>query len=175
VEENIDVLRLIAQELRKMGQGRVSGVIFFHSIEGARLTAVDRANLRILTSICGEEFHPHVAFVTTRWDRIKPSQHKKLVTRNNAIELERKKILPKGPAIFKFLNDGESHQPVLEYFAQLVKTGTAAPPLQFVNELERYYKNWIISTRTAVKKTEAGKEIIATSGKVGSSSCCTIL
>jgi hypothetical protein len=175
VEENIGVLRLIAQELRKMGQGRVSGVIFFHSIAGARLTGVDRANLRILTSICGERFHPHVAFVTTRWDCINPREHQKLVTRNNDIELERKKLLPKGPAIFKFLNDGESHQPVLEYFAQLVKTDIAAPPLQFVEELERYYKNWTMSTTTAVKKTKAGKEIIATSGKVGSSSCCTIL
>jgi hypothetical protein len=177
VEENIHVLRLIAEELRKMGQGKVSGIIFFHSITGARLTGVDHANLRILTSICGEEFHRHVAFVTTRWDRINSSMHEKLVARNKDIELERKKILPKGPPIFKFLNDGESHQPVLKHFAELVKTDIAAPPLQFVKELERYYKTGMMSTvtKTAVRKTKAGKEIMTTSGKVGGGSWCTIL
>lgn len=165
---------MIAQELRNMGQGRVSGVIFFHSIEGARLTAVDRANLRIVTKICGERFHPHVAFVTTRWDCINPSEYEKLVVRNDNIEEERKKLLPGGPAIFKFLNDGKSHRPVLEYFSQLVETGTAAPPLQFVEELEWYYKRRT-STKTAVASTEAGKAIKATARKAGRWSYCTFL
>jgi hypothetical protein len=160
-----------------MGQERVGGVIFFHSITGARLTGVDRNNLRILTSICGEGFYPHVAFVTTKWDCINTTEHEKLVDRHNAIEVERRKILPEGPEIFQFLNDGKSHQPVLKYFAQLVKTDIAAPPLQFVEELERYYKTRKVSdvTSTAVKKTKAGKEIIETSRKVGAGSWCTIL
>jgi hypothetical protein len=59
----------------------------------------------------------------------------------------------------------------------LVKTDIAAPPLQFVEELERYYKTRKVSdvTSTAVKKTKAGKEIIETSRKVGAGSWCTIL
>ncbi|KAK3299902.1 P-loop containing nucleoside triphosphate hydrolase protein [Chaetomium fimeti] len=173
-EENMDVLRLIAEELRNMGQERVSGIIFFHSIEGARLTGVDHANLRILKSMCGEKFQRHVAFVTTRWDCMNDSEDEKLVTRNNNIEVEFKKLLPKGPEIFKFLNDGESHRPVLEHFAQLARTGTVAPPLQFAEELERYYNKWM-SKRAAVEKTKAGKEIRATSRKVGGWNYCTIL
>jgi hypothetical protein len=59
----------------------------------------------------------------------------------------------------------------------LVKTDIAAPPLQFVKELERYYKTGMMSTvaKTVVRKTKAGKEIMTTSGKVGGGSWCTIL
>jgi hypothetical protein len=115
-----------------------------------------------------------VAFVTTRWDCINDTEVKKFETRNNDIEVERKKLLPEGPPIFKFLNDGESHRPVLEHFARLVKNGTAAPPLQFVEELEGYHRMWM-STKTAVERTEAGKAIKATAKKVGGWSYCTIL
>jgi hypothetical protein len=114
-----------------------------------------------------------MAFVTTRWDCINPEELEKFVTRNDNIEVERKKLLPEGPAIFKFLNDGTSHRPVLEHFARLVKTGNAAPPLQFMEELEGYYR-WM-STKTAVERTEAGKVIKATAKKVGGWSSCTIL
>ncbi|KAK4450487.1 P-loop containing nucleoside triphosphate hydrolase protein, partial [Podospora aff. communis PSN243] len=126
IEENLDVLQQVADQLQNLDQERVNGVIYFHSIEGARLSGVDRDNIRILKKICGDEFFPRVAFVTTRWDRIRRSEWDPiLVPRNRDLETERMKLLPNGPSIFRFLNDGESHKAVLDYFAGL-EDGTAA-------------------------------------------------
>ncbi|KAK3357933.1 hypothetical protein B0T25DRAFT_174383 [Lasiosphaeria hispida] len=154
-EQNLEVLQVIANQLRHLGQERVSGVIYFHSIEGVRLHGVDMANIRLLKAICGAPFFPRVAFVTTRWDRMRDSDYEMLMKRNTELEGARKDLLPDGPEIFRFLNDGKSHQPVLEYFAR--KGNIAAqPPLLFAQELELYRQRKL---KSAVKKTTAGKQV----------------
>lgn len=154
-EQNLEVLQVIADQLRQMGQERVSGVIYFHSIESARLHAIDMTNLRLLKAICGNPFFPRVAFVTTRWDRWQDSDHSILLRRNAELELARGELLPEGPEIFRFLNDGQSHQPVLDYFAR--KCSEAPQPrLLFSQELETYRRRRL---RTAVKRTTAGKQL----------------
>lgn len=169
-EESLDVLQVIAGQLQHLGQERVSGVIYFHSIEGVRLHGVDMTNIRLLKAICGTPFFPRVAFVTTRWDRMRDSDYEMLMQRNTELEAARKDLLPCGPEIFRFLNDGKSHQPVLEYFA---RQGSAAaqPPLLFAQELERYRQRRL---KSAVKKTTAGKQV-ATKGKVRKGGICSFL
>lgn len=164
-EQNFEVLQQIAHQLRNMGQDHVSGVIYFHSIENTRIQGSDMANFRILRAICGEAFFPRVAFITTRWDRIKWDQT--VENRNQALENERRKLLPTGPKIFKFLNDGESHRSVLDYFFSL-----PMPPntqLRFTQELKLY--RWDRKLDKAVKKTGAGKEVAAHSKKVRRGIC----
>lgn len=168
-EENLKVLQDIADQLRKLDQQRVSGVVYFHSIEGVRLNGVDLANIRLLRAICGEPFFPRVAFITTRWDRMKESDSEMLEKRNKELETERNKLLPKGPKIFRFLNDGMSHKDVLEYFAGK-HAETAQPPLQFAQELELYRQGKL---KMAVKKTTAGQQV--SKGKVRKVGICAFL
>jgi len=154
-EQNLEVLGDIADRLRELRQKRVSGVIYFHSIEGQRLGGVDMDNIRLLKAICGEPFFPRVAFMTSRWDRMRERDYKILMKRNAELETARKDLLPQGPEIFRFLNDGKSHQPVLDYFARM-SIVAAQPQLLFAQELERYRQKKL---RFAVKKTTAGQQV----------------
>jgi len=178
LDENLEILGRIASELSKMGQEHVTGVIYFHSIQNIRLGAVDKANIRILKAICGEPFFPNVAFVTSRWDCIdfsNPEFKRQYDTINHHLELERRNLLPKGPRIFKFLNDGKSHKDVLDYFFADQANAAAPPPqLLFAQELKRY--RFEKRPSRAVRKTEAGKQMEVELKKVGGQfSCCTIL
>ncbi|KAK0711807.1 P-loop containing nucleoside triphosphate hydrolase protein [Lasiosphaeris hirsuta] len=175
-EENLEILEQIAHQLGKIGQEHVNGVIYFHSIKNIRLGAVDRANIRILKAMCGEPFFPHVAFVTSHWDRIDHTNFgEQYETINHDLELERRKLLPKGPRIFRFLNDGKSHELVLDHFVNQANIATTVPPqLLFAEELKRY--RYERRPSRAVRKTEASKQMAVESKKVGGrSSSCSIL
>lgn len=171
---NISILEDIASQLGVMGQEHVNGVIYCHSIQNPRVLASDMANFRLLQAICGENF-PHVAFVTTRWDRIDLGRYgQQHGTANHDLEMERRNLLPKGPRIFKFLNDGESHKAVLDYFTtQVNASGPAPPQLLFAEELKRY--QYQKRPSEAVRKTQASKQVAAQSQKVSAGfSCCII-
>lgn len=174
-EENMEILEQIARQLAAMGQRRVNGVIYFHSIQNVRLGKADLANFRILKAICGENF-PDVAFVTTRWDRLDLDKYRnQYETINHDLEMERRNLLPKGPRIFKFLNDDKSHRRVLDYFADKVHTaGTELPAqLQFAQELKRY--QYEKKPEKAVRKTQASKRMVAESQKVSEGNSCCII
>lgn len=175
------MLQEIADHLRKSKRDPVNGVIYFHSIEGARLQGTDMDNFRLLRAICGEPFYSRVAFVTTRWDLIKPSEWANLEKRNQDLEAVRSDLLPTGPRIFKFLNDNRSHEKVLEYYTDLAEMSgssdnrggsstPAAPELLFAQELERYRRSW-----NPVAKTAAGKEVKDREKKVRRGGICSFL
>ncbi|KAK0655068.1 hypothetical protein B0T16DRAFT_396113 [Cercophora newfieldiana] len=173
-EGNLAILDQIAHQLKNMGQARISGVIYFHSIQTMRLNAVHMANFRILRAICGEHF-PHVAFVTSRWDRVRAEDIQSCETMNHHLELERRTLLPKGPRIIKFLNDGKSHERILDYFAdQADKTTGPATPTQllFAEELKKY--QFAERGTKAVRKTKAVKAIEKERKKVSKGSCCIL-
>ncbi|KAK0623865.1 P-loop containing nucleoside triphosphate hydrolase protein [Immersiella caudata] len=170
-EENIEILHKIAKQLRSLGQERVSGVIYFHSIEGVRLSAIDLDNIRILKKICGVDFFPRVAFVTTRWDRIKQTEWNALLQpRHQELTKAWNDMMPTGPT-FKFLNDdSKSHEEVLEYFAaQTGEPSDAIPQLLFAQELDRY--RWEQNPIKAVKRSTAGKEMVARGSNVRKGIC----
>lgn len=158
----------------QLGQNPVHGVIYLHSIQNVRFTAVDKANIRILKAICGESFFPHVAFVTTRWDRVDRKYNDQYETVNHDLEMARRSLLQKSPRVFKFLNDGKSHERVLDYFVDRIRAEPAPPQLLFAEELRKYCFDR--KPKKAVRKTEAGKQMAAESKKVSEKpSCCTIL
>ncbi|KAK1751512.1 P-loop containing nucleoside triphosphate hydrolase protein [Echria macrotheca] len=156
--ENLKVLQQIANELRQLSSDRVSGVIYFHNIEPRRLSGVDLRNFKLLVAICGPQFFRNVAFVTTRWDCIGNDHLSGAEKRNLDIEKERASLLPGGPRIFKFLNDGRSHEPILQYFVRLVEDRNSTPPLQFTRELEQYLQH-SRSLDKAVERTTAGQQL----------------
>ncbi|KAK4446664.1 hypothetical protein QBC34DRAFT_411133 [Podospora aff. communis PSN243] len=174
-EENLAILAQIADQLGKMDKACISGVIYMHSIQDMRLTAVHMANFRMLRAICGEQF-PHVAFVTSRWDRVRHEDNRRYDRMNHDLELERRRLLPRGPRIFRFLNDDESHEQILDYFADQVDrtTGGVTPPrLQFAEELKR--RQFEKKGSKAVRQTGAVKEIERERRKVSKAPTCCIL
>ena len=179
-ERNMEILDDIARQLSEMGHKHVTGIVYLHSIKLGRLTGTDKTNFEILKAICGEDF-PHVAFVTTHWDRINLADPKCRTYFNNInfdVDQERRKFLRKGPRGFQFHNDGESHKQVLDYFAGHVdntaEVGAEPPQLLFAAQLQTYqYKR---KPKRALRKTEAAKRLEAESQKVsGGLSCCVIL
>jgi len=168
-DENLKILQGIANELRQLGQEQVSGVIYFHSIESPRFDGIHKDNVRVLKAICGERFSPHVAFVTTQWNRISKEAFPIYEGRHNQFDQEFQRLLPGAPSTFKFATDGKSHQLLLEYFARLAKPDHQ---LRFAQELERYMHRKDIKI-SAVKKTTVGKQI--TSKKKVRSGICTFL
>jgi len=185
-EDNLKILDKIAHQLGQIGQPRISGAIYFHSIQYLRLDSIHMANFRILKAICGEQF-PHVVFVTSRWDRVRDEDLAECENRNHHLELERRKLLPRGPRIIKFLNDGKSHERILDYFADQVDkaarnaSGSAeSPQLLFAEELKKYQfgKNGA----RAMRKTEVAKEMESNERKkvsnerkkVSKGSCCIL-
>ena len=117
-----------------------------------------------------------MAFVTSRWDRVRPEDLPSWETMNHDLEFKRRELLPRGPRIFRFLNDGESHKRILDYFADQVDNtaGSAKPPqLLFAKELERY--QFEKRGPKAVRKTEVVKEIEKERKKVSKGLSCCIL
>jgi len=181
IDENLEILQSIANELRKLDQEQVSGVIYFHSIESPRFDGIHKDNVRILKAICGEDFYSRVAFVTTRWNCIDVNFKSLYENKHEQFDKAFQSLLPGTPPTFKFLNDGRSHMPLLKHFADLNSPGQ---PLQFVHELEQYMSQHKKSRtseakkaevrKSEVKRTTAGKEIV-TKKKVRSSGICSFL
>jgi hypothetical protein len=95
---------------------------------------------------------------------------------NHDIELERRKLLPRGPRIFKFLNDGRSHEWILDYFADQVDNtaAPAAPPqLQFAEELKRF--QFEKNGARAVRKTGAVRQMENERKKVSRGESCCVM
>ncbi|KAK0648164.1 P-loop containing nucleoside triphosphate hydrolase protein [Cercophora newfieldiana] len=172
VDENLDILQQIADQLHKLGQDHVTGVIYFHSIEGMRIRGVDMDNIRILEAICGQPFFSRVAFVTTRWDLLKDDQYSGREIVHQSLQQLCRNLLPNSPDIFRFLNTSESHQPILDYFfdqESYTEGYGTCPQLLFAQELERY--RWERKPEKAVRKTAAGKQVVAQSRKVRKGIC----
>jgi len=176
-DENLEILQCIANELRELGQEQVSGVIYFHSIESPKFDGIHKENVRILKAICGEGFYSRVAIVTTRWNRINVKSRSLYEDRHEQFDKEFQTLLPGTPPAFKFLNDGKSHIPLLEHFANLDSPGHQ---LQFVHELDLYMSQHNRKHRRSeakrqevrkseIKQTTAGKHI--TRKKVRSGIC----
>ncbi|KAK0631474.1 P-loop containing nucleoside triphosphate hydrolase protein [Immersiella caudata] len=174
-EENLKILDEIAQQLSRMGQPRINGIIYFHSIQNMRLSGVHKANFRLLQAICGQQF-PHVVFVTSRWDRIRMEDEEHCEIMNHHLELERRKLFPRGPRIKKFLNDSRSHEAILDYFADRVDSTAepaTSPQLQFIEELRRF--QFAKTGARALRKTGAVREIERERKRVSKGSSCSVM
>jgi len=141
--------------LKDMPSLRITGAIYFHRITDGRLTGSARFNLAIFKQICGEEFFPHVAFVTTMWDTVGGRGRERYDKLNRELEERHMRLVEEGPDIFKFYSDLESCKTVLHYFARLAST-SRPPPLLFRKQL---------GSNSSVRKTSAGKEAMRKSGR----------
>ncbi|KAK0725546.1 hypothetical protein B0H67DRAFT_570819 [Lasiosphaeris hirsuta] len=153
-DENLKILQDIANELRELGQEQVSGVIYFHSIESPKFDGIHKDNICVLKAICGKAFFSRVAFVTTRWNFISKEAYRLHESKHRQFEKEFQSLLPGTPPTFKFLTDGKSHIPLLEYLAGL---NSPDHQLQFARELELYMSQHRKSKKSEVKKSEVKK------------------
>ncbi|KAK0645441.1 hypothetical protein B0T16DRAFT_457474 [Cercophora newfieldiana] len=149
VRANLVVLRTIAEKLdettKRKTNLKVNGVIYFHRITDLRLTGPAATQIEILEQICGKDFYPHVAFVTSMWNRINrkvdvsyDNLHKALGQKYSAWEF------------FQF-TDGASAEKVLE---SLRGNAATTATLQLEKEVRASG-----SKASSVRKTKAGKRI----------------
>ncbi|KZP31950.1 hypothetical protein FIBSPDRAFT_654045, partial [Athelia psychrophila] len=72
---DIAVMIEIADFLQKLCKQKVhlSAIVYLHRISDKRMTAEDPLrNLKMLTSLCGQETLPRIALGTTMWNEIRP-------------------------------------------------------------------------------------------------------
>ncbi|KXX73719.1 Nucleolar GTP-binding protein 1 [Madurella mycetomatis] len=169
-DADLNTVHKIAKMLHQMGsQFVICGVIYFHRITDRRFAGAARASLAISKSICGRDFFPFVAAMTTMWDTIDQKRHAEYESLNRQLEKlgGHLRLSDSGPTIFKRLrNDEWSCREVLEHFARLALT-EKPPQLLLVKESREFGLS-----KKGVRKTTAGKEIME---KVSAGSSCTIL
>jgi hypothetical protein len=165
-EHNLETLENIAEMLAKFTPNRIFGAIYFHNITEGRMKGSSLSILNTFKAVCGEKFHPHVAFVTTMWDTVKERYHGNFKITNK--ELEDGPMRLRGtPGIFRRLrDDDECSKEVLTHFALLARRRPTPPPLQLVKELRGETRN--------VGSTAAGREILE-DNRSKPTTCCTVM
>lgn len=165
-DESLASLEKIAGTLKGMLPRTVYGAIYFHRITDGRLMGTARAVLEIFKAICGPQFYPRVAFVTTMWDTISRARVERYMLINDELEKRHMTLSKDSPKVFRRLfDDRESSIAVLEHFARLAGSNATAPPLLLVNEA-------LALKKFDVRKTSAGKEIMKKTGSDGF--CCVV-
>ncbi|KAK0652613.1 P-loop containing nucleoside triphosphate hydrolase protein [Cercophora newfieldiana] len=169
-EKDLKILENIAMTLTKMAPDKVFGAIYFHNITEVRMTGTGLSVLDIFKAICGERFYPHVAFVTTMWDTIKPQFHRKFQITNT--ELGNGPMKLKGaPGVFRRLrDDDECSKDVLQHFALLSRQRATPPPLLLMMELRGEIRGEI----REVGNTAAGRRILKDE-RSGPRICCAVM
>jgi hypothetical protein len=68
-----DVLQTIANEMNELYNlgCRIDGAIYMHPIIDPRMSGAALKSLGIFRRICGEEYFPHIALVSTKWETLK--------------------------------------------------------------------------------------------------------
>ena len=166
-EDNLFALKKIGETLLKLPQA-VIGAIYFHRITDGRLMGTARAVLEIFKAICGPQFYPRVAFVTTMWDTISRPRVERYLLINDELEKRHMTLSQNSPRVFRRLyDDRESSMAVLEHFAMLARDDKIPPPFQLFKEL---FPMKVVN----VRKTAAGKEIMRKTGRDGFH-CCTLM
>ena len=161
-EENLDTLEMIAKTTASYAPSKVFGAIYFHSISEVRMKGSGVYVLEIFKAICGERFHPHVAFVTTKWDAIKPQYYPRLQESHNELKAGPMKLRD-APIFQRLRDDGECSKVLLEHFARLARKKPTPPQLQLLRE-----------TQGNVADTTAGRRILKES-RSGPSVCCAVM
>jgi len=161
-EENLETLDMIAETTAGYAPRGVFGAIYFHSIGEVRMKGSGVYVLEIFKAICGERFYPHVAFVTTKWDAIKPQYYGRLEESHNELKAGPMKL--RDAPIFKRLRDDrECSEVLLEHFARLARKKPTPPQLQLLNE-----------NKGNIGDTTAGRRILKES-RSGPSVCCAVM
>jgi len=166
-DESLASLKKIAETLKVMHPRPVYGAIYFHRITDGRLMGTARTVLEIFKAICGPQFYPRVAFVTTMWDTISRPRVERYQLINDELEKRHMTLSQDSPKVFRRLfDDRESSIAVLEHFANLPRDAKKPPPqLQLVKEV-------LLMKEANVRRTAAGKEIMKKTGSDGF--CCVV-
>ncbi|GAB1318341.1 hypothetical protein MFIFM68171_08551 [Madurella fahalii] len=160
-ESDLNTIQKIARMLNEIrSQFEICGAIYFHRITDRRFGGTAKKSLTIAKNICGRDFFPYVAAMTTMWDTIEQGKYEEYEELNRQLETlgGYLRLSETGPTIFKRLrNDKESCREVLNHFGLLAMTET--PPQLLLAKESR--KTGL--SRNGIGKTTAGKEILAKS------------
>lgn len=149
---HIKTLTRISELQRNTGVNplTITGAIYFHRITDGKLSGSLRDILEVCKQLCGDDFFPRVAFVTTMWAILnKPARVR--YEKFNA-ELDRKylRFCEQGPDIFKFYNDEPTCSAVVKHFSKLATSSDRKrDQLLLFKELS--------SAGSSVRRTAAGR------------------
>ncbi|KAK4450498.1 nucleolar GTP-binding protein 1 [Podospora aff. communis PSN243] len=161
---NLAILKEIAQLLRDGNYPKVGGAIFFHRITDGRFGGSARAHLDVFKAICGDSFVHQVVFATTMWDKAACDKLGGYQTNHKELEDRYFRLGSNKGRAMKFHNTMKSAEGFLDFFASI----QAQVQLLFAEEIKT-----LGSSLSAVRKTAAGKVVIA-QGKKGPSSCAIL-
>lgn len=164
--ENLNLLKDIARSLTELGTPtspvKVSWALFFHRITDGRFSGTARSHLDIFKQICGKDFTPQAAFVTTMWNRAGRNGRERYEQLSDEIE-ERYFRLCSNTIFFRFQNDESSAREVLDRLGRRA----ANAQLLFADEMRKSGPSL-----SGMRKTSAGKAVLKGQKSGGS---CVIL
>ncbi|KAK1755527.1 nucleolar GTP-binding protein 1 [Echria macrotheca] len=141
----------------------ITGAIYFHRITDGKHSGPLRDDLRIFREMCGEDFFPCVAFVTTTWDilnkRARESRYEKY---NDDLDRRYLRFSEQGPEIFKCFNDRPTCSAVVRHFSKLAtSSGGKRNELLLFKELSSGVKvRWTAAGKITQKPSRGNKGCI---------------
>ncbi|PVG00598.1 hypothetical protein CPB86DRAFT_700960, partial [Serendipita vermifera] len=115
---DIEILKRIGGWLKKMylKKEAVAGIIYLHRISDNRFSGSAKRNLKTFQALCGPDYSPRIALVTTHWAEEGTRRHNQDLVRHEALEQRWWKSLhTKGARVFALLDDTPYHaEPILD-------------------------------------------------------------
>lgn len=165
-DDNLDILEDIAETLARLQQ-EVFGAIYFHNITEKRMKGTALAVLDVFKAMCGQEFYPHMAFVTTMWDTVHKRVHRNLGVTHEELRNGPMRLRNSVGVYQRLADDDQLAKDLLNRFWLLARDRPAPPTLHLVKELGP-------GART-VASTSAGRRLLKDDRTKPSDGCCAVM
>jgi hypothetical protein len=165
-DDNLDILENIADTLAEL-EKEVFGAIYFHNITEVRMKGTSLAVLDVFKAMCGREFFPHMAFVTTMWDTIHKRFHHRFDVTHNQLSNGPMRVRDSVGVFKRSADDVHFPKELLGRFCLLARARPAPPPLHLMKELH--------GGARAVASTSAGRRLLNDNRTGPSTGCCTVM
>jgi hypothetical protein len=141
---------MLTGNLRYLKKEALAGVIYLHKISDNRFSGSAKRNLKTFQALCGPDYSPRIALVTTHWTEQGTRNYQRDLTRQETFEQKWWKSLhTKGARIFTLLDDTPFYaEPILNHLLDI--QGEKGNVLM-QDEVGKHKKK--------VSKTTAGKEL----------------
>jgi hypothetical protein len=115
----------LLSSIRYQKKEPLAGVIYLHRVSDVRFNGSAKTNLRTFQALCGPDYSPRVALVTTHWAEKGTRRYMYDVIRHETVEKQWWKGLQAGGAkVFALLDDTPSQaEPILDHILDIQDEG----------------------------------------------------
>jgi hypothetical protein len=141
---------LLTDNLRYLRKEALAGVIYLHRISDNRFSGSAKRNLKTFQALCGPDYSPRIALVTTHWAEQGTRRYQQDVIRQETFEQKWWKSLhTRGAMIFTLLDDTPYYaEPILDHILNIRN-----------KENNVLMQDEVAKDKKKVAKTTAGKEL----------------